>query len=68
MAEKEEKVVKEVAEDAAHVAFRAVIEAYKKQNPEKYEIKKAALEAKLKQKLTFGLTEGKPDGSIVVVS
>lgn len=60
----EEKVVKE---DAPHAAFRAVIEAYKKQNPEKYELKKASFEAKMKKKLAFGLTEGKPDGSIIVV-
>lgn len=32
----------------AKVAFAALIEAYKKQNPVKYEAKKAALEAKLK--------------------
>lgn len=61
----EEKV--EVKEDAPHAAFRAVIEDYKKRNPAKYELKKAAFEAKLKKKLAFGLTEGKPDGSIIVV-
>jgi hypothetical protein len=69
MAEKEEKIVKEkeVEEDAPHAAFRAVMEAYKKQNPAKWEVKRAAMEAKYKKKLAFGLTEGKPDGSIIVV-
>lgn len=61
---KEEKAPKS---DPAREAFLKVIEDYKKRNPEKYEIKKAAFEAKLKKKLAFGLTEGVPDGSIIVV-
>jgi hypothetical protein len=39
---------KEVVEESeAKVAFRALIEKYAKQNPVKYEKKKAELEAKL---------------------
>jgi hypothetical protein len=40
--EKEEK-----KESDAKKAFRAIIEAYKVKNPEKYETKKVALEAEL---------------------
>jgi len=47
-----EKEINEVeapkkGESAAKVAFRGLIEAYKKSNPVKYELKKAELEAKL---------------------
>jgi transketolase len=39
---------KEVKEDsAAKIAYQAMLDAYKESNPEKYEVKKAALEAKL---------------------
>lgn len=51
-AEKVELEVEEVKEvkvkkSDARIAFEAVIEEYKKSNPEKYEAKKAELEAKL---------------------
>lgn len=36
-----------VKKSDARIAFEAVIEEYKKSNPEKYEAKKAELEAKL---------------------
>jgi hypothetical protein len=34
-------------ESKEKIEFREIIEAYKKQNPAKYELKKKALEAKL---------------------
>lgn len=48
MAKKEDKVEEEVVEESdAKKAFRDLIEKYKVQNPDKYEHKKAELEAKL---------------------
>ena len=41
-----EKVTKKDKSDA-YLAYEKLIEAYKKQNPVKYEIKKAVLEARL---------------------
>lgn len=41
------ETVEESTENAAYIAFQALIEAYKAQNPVKYEQKKAALEDKL---------------------
>lgn len=48
MSKKDEKIVEEVAETPSKAAFKKLIEAYKEQNPVKYEEKKEALEAKLK--------------------
>ena len=45
--EKEEKPVESAS--AKKKAFKALIEAYKIQNPTKYEMKKEAFEAKLKK-------------------
>jgi hypothetical protein len=45
--EKEVEVVEAPKESDAKVAFRALIESYKKQNPAKAELKKAELEKKL---------------------
>ena len=42
------KTTKKTADSDAKKQFEAMIEAYKKQNPVKYELKKEALEAKLK--------------------
>lgn len=48
MSKKEEKVVEEAPETPSKAAFKKLIEAYKEQNPVKYELKKDVLEAKLK--------------------
>ena len=49
MTKKEEKHVEaeEAHESEAKKTYRALIEAYKKSNPVKYELKKAELEKKL---------------------
>jgi len=44
---KEVKKVEKKEESQEAIAYRAVIAAYKERNPEKYEVKKEELEAKL---------------------
>jgi len=46
-AKKEVEVVEKVEESQEKIAYRAVIAAYKERNPEKYEVKREELEAKL---------------------
>ena len=45
----EKKVVPEVPKSEKFKAFKALIDAYKVQNPVKFEAKKEALEARLKE-------------------
>lgn len=46
MPKKKEETKKELSKEA--IAYKAFLDAYKAQNPAKYEAKKEALEAKLK--------------------
>lgn len=45
----EKEPVKEVSRSKKYEAFKALIKAYKKQNPKKYEMKKEALKEQLKK-------------------